>query len=120
MQLDLNVVTADPTDNEVQHARGVVTGRGGKALPAPHGTKLERFPINQATRANSAAMAEAEPAPFKLTPAVKIQSSGCMRHQRVEVPYIDPDGEEGVSVLCITCDALAATPDYGSFPRFES
>lgn len=120
MPADLNTTTADPTDREVEHARDVTIGRGGKPLPQPHRPTRQRFPLPAARAANQAALAESEPAPFKLTPDVDIQSGGCDRHHRVEVPYDDPDGEEGVAVLCITCDALAATPDYGKFPRFES
>lgn len=120
MQADLNTTTADPTDREVEHAREVAIGRGGKPLGAAHRATKQRFPLPAARRAMQEALAASETPPFKPTPDVDIQSGGCDRHHRIEVPYTDPDGEEGVAVLCITCDGLAATPDYGHYPRFES
>lgn len=121
MQADLNTVVAPPTQREVLHAQEVAEGRGGKVLLAAHGPAQQRFPIEQARKANDDSdFVNGEARPFKLSPPTQIESAGCDRHHRVSVPYNDPDGEEGVAVLCITCDGLAVTPDFGRFPRYES
>jgi hypothetical protein len=110
---------APPTAEEKRHIREVVEGRGGKPLKREHGTLHMNYPIGQAKAANASARQAGEKPPFEVTPDVTVKNHRCGERQLYEVPYTDPAGEEGRAVLCAICDGLAATPDFGRFPRFE-